>query len=144
MKDDRATFDRVLTLVEHHDIALSCEKKLLRRRLNQFGEETVRQLIAVQRADQLAKGTVPEAEIIAWADQLSTALDAVLSEAPCFTLRDLAVNGRDMLSLGVSGKQVGVLLQTLLESVMDERLPNDRAALLAAAEEMKTSVRQAN
>ena len=144
LKVDRATFDRVLTLVEHHDIALSCEKKLLRRRLNQFGEEIVRQLIAVQRADQLAKDTVPEAEIIAWADQLSTALDAVLSEAPCFTLRDLAVNGRDMLSLGVSGKQVGVLLQTLLESVMDERLPNDRAALLAAAGEMKTSVRQAN
>ena len=59
------------------------------------------------------------------------ALDALLAEQPCFTLKDLAVNGRDLTAAGLKGKAVGEALQTLLESVMDGNVPNEKEALLA-------------
>ena len=60
------------------------------------------------------------------------ALDALLAEQPCFTLKDLAVNGRDLLAAGLKGKAVGEALQLLLEAVMDGKIPNEKAALLDA------------
>ncbi len=58
------------------------------------------------------------------------ALDALLAEQPCFTLKDLAVNGRDLTALGLKGKAVGDALQSLLEAVMDGLVPNEKEALL--------------
>ena len=54
-------------------------------------------------------------------------------------LRQRAVNGRDLLALGLSGPAVGRILRTLLDAVLDETLPNQRAALLAAARNYKES-----
>ena len=66
--------------------------------------------------------------------QTLSALDALLAENPCVTLRDMAVNGRDLMAMGAKGRAVGETLQWLLEQVLDENLPNDRDALLAAAQ----------
>ena len=57
-------------------------------------------------------------------------LDALLAEQPCFTLKDLAVNGPDLTPLGLKGKAVGDALQSLLEAVMDGLVPNEKEALL--------------
>ena len=64
------------------------------------------------------------------------ALDALLSEHPCFTLKDLAVNGRDLMAVGLSGKAVGEALQALLGAVMDGRVPNEKEALLSCLTEV--------
>ena len=68
------------------------------------------------------------------------ALDALLAEKPCFTLKDLAVNGRDLLAAGLKGKAVGETLQSLLEAVMDGRVPNEKGALLSQLAGNKTDV----
>ena len=60
------------------------------------------------------------------------ALDALLAEKPCYTLKDLAVNGHDLQSAGLHGKEIGETLQRLLEDVMDGRVENSRDALLRA------------
>lgn len=131
---DNATRDRVLQLVEHHDWPLSTERTLLKRRLNRLGEEALYQLIEVQRADALGKGTEAEVAIEARTEAIRQALTALIAERPCVTLRDMAVNGRDLMAEGVAhGKQLGETLNWLLGEVLNERLPNERDALLAAA-----------
>lgn len=136
LRMDKATAQRVILLVKHHDIDLSTDGRLLKRRLNQFGEEALRQLIDVQEADQLAKGTCDRAEIRASAAALRQALDALLASAPCFTLKDLAVNGRDIAALGAKGSAIGDVLQHLLSCVMDDVLPNEKDSLLREAKRM--------
>ena len=131
---DNATRDRILMLVEHHDWPLSTERTLLKRRLNRLGEEALYQLIEVQRADALGKGTEAPADVEARTETLRQALTALLAERPCVTLRDMAVNGRDLMAEGIAhGKQLGETLNWLLTEVLNERLPNDRDALLSAA-----------
>ena len=135
LKLDNATRDRVLTLIGSHGWPVTPERRLLKRRLNQLGEEALRQLIEVKRADALAIGTKDAAAVEAHRAQTLSALDALLEENPCVTLRDMAVNGRDMMTMGAKGRAVGETLQWLLEQVLDEILPNERDALLAAAQE---------
>ena len=134
LRVDNATRDRVLTLVSRHDMTLSESPVLLRRCLHEMGEETLRQLIEVQRADEHGKGVRPPEEIDARARALLAALDAVLATNPCVTLRQLAVRGSDLTAAGLpGGKAVGECLRCLLDRVMEDTLPNDRDALLRAA-----------
>ena len=67
-------------------------------------------------------------------DQCAAMLEEILREKACFSLRDLAVNGRDMLALGLQGPQVGAALDACLRAVMDGVAPNEQAALLALAQ----------
>ena len=134
LRVDNATLDRVLLLVANHDYPLTPDRRILLRRLNKFGEEVLRQLIEVHRADGLGKGTVSPEIIEDWTRTMLRSLDAVLAENPCFSLKDLAVNGSDLIAIGIpKGRAVGQCLQTLLEHVIDGKLPNDRNALLTAA-----------
>lgn len=134
LKVDHATRDRVLLLVECHDRTLSSDARLLTRRLHQLGEEALRQLMQVQRADRLAQGTRPEEAVEAEYQETVQALEALLAAAPCYTLRDLAVRGSDLVALGYwPGKAIGACLQALLEQVMDGRVANEAPALLEQA-----------
>lgn len=134
LRYDNATRDRVLTLVTWHDRKLDDDPRLLTRRLNQLGEETLRQLLEVHRADNLAKGSAVPAEVKEWYQRTRSALQALLDSHPCFTLRDMAVRGGDLSAAGIPpGRALGACLQALLEQVMAGALPNDKDALLAWA-----------
>ncbi len=135
---DTATRDRALLLIEHHDTDLAPEPKRIRRQMNRWGADVLRQLIEVRRADRLAAGVVPPEEVEAQAAAMSAALDAVLASDPCVTLKQLAVTGADLLSIGMApGKALGETLQALLEAVMSEEVPNEQDALLDLARSMK-------
>lgn len=134
LRMDRATRDRALLLIQHHDIPMAAETRPMLRLLNRFGAEAVGQLIEVQRADQLGKGTVERREVEEQAERLRETLATVLREQNCFRLDQLAVNGRDLAAAGMKpGKEMGAALQGLLEAVMAGRVPNRRDALLQFA-----------
>ncbi|MGN1107020.1 MAG: hypothetical protein ACI4RH_10235, partial [Huintestinicola sp.] len=54
----------------------------------------------------------------------------------CISLKDLAVNGNDIMELGYSGKAVGVVLEELLQAVISEEIPNDKDALISKAKKL--------
>lgn len=59
----------------------------------------------------------------------------VLQEDECFSLKDLAVNGKDLMSIGYkSGKELGNTLNNLLQLVIDGECPNEKEKLLQEAE----------
>ena len=53
------------------------------------------------------------------------------AENACLRVADLAINGHDLMALGYTGRAIGETLNTLLEEVLEERLPNEGPALLA-------------
>ena len=59
---------------------------------------------------------------------------ALLAQKAPFSLKDLAVNGTELLELGFPrGPELGKALRALLEAVLEGSLPNEKAALLEAA-----------
>ena len=126
-----------MNLVLHHDIPLrtadgspATDRRFLLRKLNRFGERDLRALFQIHRADRIATGyTSPEREDLRLRQRMD-ALDALLADRPCFTLKDLAVKGDDLTALGLKGPDVGKTLNALLAAVIDGSLPNEKAALL--------------
>lgn len=133
LKAPTALRERVVLLIAQHMTPLIPDRKLLRRRLSQHGEETVRQMLALQQADFGSKGTgtAEEAKIF---PQIENTLNQLLAEDACLQIKDLAVDGRDLMAMGfAAGPRLGQCLQYLLEQVLDEKLSNEKQALLAAA-----------
>ncbi len=134
LKAPTALREEVVFLISHHMTPLVPERKALRRRLSKWGAERLQKLLALQHADFNSKGIFAEPFPF---EEIQTLLCQLLEEDSCLTLRDLAVNGHDLIAMGCEGIAVGKCLNTLLLQVLDEELPNEKAALLAAAERMK-------
>lgn len=64
------------------------------------------------------------------------AMRAVIASGECVSLRQLAVNGDDLLPLGFSGQGLGKVLWALLEHVLVRPEDNRRETLLALAKEI--------
>ena len=130
LKAPNALREQVVTLIDRHMTKIEPEGKIVRRWLSRLGEETLDKLLKLQRSDMGSKGTGKPEEMAQFA-AIRSCMEAVLAENACLQVKDLAVNGRDLLALGYVGPGIGGALNELLEQVLDERLPNDREALLA-------------
>ncbi len=134
LRFDRAAAQRICMLVRYHDRPIPLTERAIRRAMNQLGVEGLRQLCAVKRADNLAQHPdyrSRQREI----DEGEAIMDTLLERDACFSLKQLAVNGRDMAALGLEGPAIGQMLQALLEAVMDGAADNDRDTLLTLAKE---------
>ena len=110
------------------------ERKVVRRWLSRLGSDTLENLLQLQEADMGSKGTGMPSAANQFTQIRALAAEIQVANA-CLSIKDLAVNGRDLMALGFApGKKLGNCLQNLFERVLDERLPNERAALLACAE----------
>lgn len=118
----------IVLLIEHHDPPLGETEKLVRRRLAQLGESHFRELLMLKKADATGQGTgTGKITSLCCTERL---LEQLLAQQVCFSLQQLAVDGRDMMALGLSGRAIGEMLQRLLDRVIQERLPNEKTALL--------------
>ena len=135
LKAPTALRERVTILIRHHMTRLEEDKKLLKRRVRALGWDTMEELLQLQEADMRSKGT-GEPQDFDQFRRIRVLLEEIRAENACLTLKDLAVNGQDMLALGLKGPQIGKTLNALLDAVLEERLPNDREALLRYAGEI--------
>lgn len=129
LRFDTDTRRRIVALVALHDRPIIPERRPVRRLLARLGPEGTADLIALHRADNAAQSSLAagrQSEL----DRAQAVLDRLLAEGACFQKKDLAVNGRDMLELGLKGPEIGQALDRCLEAVLSERLPNEKAALL--------------
>jgi len=135
LRFDNETRNDVVELVYYHDATFEVGKKYVKRWLNKIGEKQFRRLLEVRKAD--IKGQKPdyEPERIEKVNNIEKLLEEVLQEDECFSLKDLAVNGKDLMSIGYkSGKELGNTLNDLLQLVIDGECPNEKEKLLQEAE----------
>ncbi len=130
LKAPTALRERVVFLIQKHMTPLEPDRKLLRRRLGQYGVDALKQLVALQKADCIGTGTHENDRF----EEISALIEEILQEQACLTLKDLAINGKDLQEIGFApGRQMGACLNWLLEQVIDETLPNEKDPLLTAA-----------
>ena len=99
---------------------------------SRIGLDNARDLCLLHMADQGAHSPMV-ARRARWTNALLDELDRIEKEGDCWSLEQLAVNGRDMLALGISGPAVGEMLHYLLEAVVRFHVPNDHDLLMQAA-----------
>lgn len=131
----RRTRERVLTLVRYHDAVLEESPQRVRRWLNKLGPEVFFDLLAIQGGDAAAQAPA-YCTRLDHLRRLEALARQVLDQAPCLTVRDLAVGGEDLLALGYRGPAIGRALRALLDQVLSETVSNEKNALLQRLAQM--------
>lgn len=133
LKFDNKTRHDVVELVAEHDRTFSPTPKCARKLLNQLGETQTRRLMRVREADILGQRMDHSPDRLVNLDNMEAELEEVLAAKDCVSLKSLAVNGDDLIALGMQGRQIGATLQHLLDLVMAGSIRNEKRELLAEA-----------
>lgn len=122
----------VTELILYHDTEIIPERKLIKHWLNILGEVRFRQLLEVKRADALARTPEFAGKRLAVISEIESMTEIIIKQEQCFCLKDLSVSGKDLIAEGISeGKDIGNVLNHLLDVVISEELPNEIEPLLA-------------
>jgi putative nucleotidyltransferase with HDIG domain len=133
-----ALIDSVCRLVKEHMFNYTDEwsDAAVRRFIARVGEENLAGVYQLRRADAYATAAFePRPDFLL---PLADRVEKILEEKQAFSLKDLAVNGNDLINIGINpGKSIGIILGELLETVLDDPAQNTRETLLAIADKRK-------
>lgn len=136
---DKAFADRVVLLVKYHDMLFERDERLLKKWMRKFTPEVLFEILAIKFADNLATGNMTEALKVKFSE-IEMMMRGILEQEQCFSLKDLAVGGSDLLAAGMEpGPAVGAMLEVLLEKVTDGELENSKPVLMAEAERIMSA-----
>ena len=121
--------------MRYHDAVIEESPQRVRRWLNKLGPERFFDLLEIQRGDASAQAPA-YCTRLDHLRRLEKIAGEVLAEAPCLTVRELAVGGRELLALGYQGPAIGMALRRLLDCVLEGTLPNEKTALLQYLEQI--------
>ena len=126
-----------LLLIECHDVRYSGSPKQIKRLLQKIGEREMCRLFKVQRADTLAQSLYLRSEKLGSIETARAQLDEIIANEKCFSLKQLEISGGDLIEIGIpKGERIGKILNTLLDEVIDEKIPNQKDALIKRAKEL--------
>lgn len=133
LKFDNYTRESVVGLVKYHDVEINPSPRNVKKWLNRIGEEQLRRLIWVKKADIKAQAYEYRDERLETLYRIIDTLEKVtFNDTTCFSLKDLAINGKDVMQImGIEqGSEVGDWLNKVLEEVIDGKMKNDREELI--------------
>lgn len=136
LKFDNDTISKVKKYVKYHDYKIEPRPRAVRRALNKIGKEYFEQILELKQADMLAQSTYQREEKEENLRQVRALYEEILRKEECVALKELALTGKDLMELGVpQGKQLGMILQQLLEDVLENPEHNTREYLVTLVQQ---------
>ena len=137
LKFDNLTKNNVVRLVKWHDTPIEANEKSVKRALGKMTPDFFFMLLALKRADNLAQNPTYSHRQEYYNSLESIAKD-ILARQVCFSLKDLAIDGNDLMAIGIRpGRSMGLILKQLLDDVIQEKIPNEKDSLLKQAQKLE-------
>ena len=137
LKYPKKVSNYIETLVEIHDINFFQTEKQLNRAIYNYGEDIMKDLVILQKAD-LSDHIIPpdmsEQKKAAWftsQEKIEEMFKNIKSKHNTLTTKGLALNGYDFMQMGYVGAEIGEIQRYLLDAVLDEKVDNMREDLIA-------------
>jgi len=132
-----AVIDKVCHLVNEHMFLYTDDwsDSAVRRFIARVGESNLEDIYCLRRADVYGfSGKDPDYRSLL---KLIERVNTTLNSSRAFTIKDLAISGQDLITIGIpSGKMMGLILKELLETVLDDPAQNTKDKLLEIAEKI--------
>jgi poly(A) polymerase/tRNA nucleotidyltransferase (CCA-adding enzyme) len=137
LRFSNAQTDLVCHLIRHHmfNYTPDWSDSAVRRFIARVGRERIDDLFALRRADQfgMSSNKTDSARLAEFGERLKK----IIHKETALSLKDLAVNGRDLMEAGIPGGPVlGTVLEQLLETVLDDPEMNTKERLLPLAKNL--------
>lgn len=140
LKFSNAMIENVAHLVKNHMFFYepSWSDAAIRRFLVRVGYENIDDLIDLRLADIYGKYNknvrLHDSESCILLIELKERIEKIHSENAALSLKSLAINGRDLMEIGIpAGKDLGRILNALFETVLDDPAQNTKETLLKIA-----------
>lgn len=137
LKFDNYTIATVTKLIKYHDYRPDPEPVAVRHALNTIGEELFPLFLEVQWADNSAKSEFGLEDKFDRVQAVCDVYEKIIADGDCVKLSDLAINGDDLIAMGVKGKEIGRILKNALDYVIEHPEKNDHDVLMEFAEREK-------
>ena len=99
--------------------------------MNKIGEELFPYYLEVRKADTLAQSEYKQEEKLQNIRDVKRCYEEILERKECVSLKTLAITGSDLIASGMeSGKEIGEVLNKLLEIVIEHPEYNTKEQLL--------------
>ena len=135
LRFDNDTKNKVVTLVKLHDSPITIndnilpDRKRLKKIMSQIGTKLIFDLIHIKLCDNSAQN--PEYfRGNNFYEKAYDMINEILNEQECFSIKDLKINGNDLISMGFKGKEIGTILETVLDLVINEKVRNETSELM--------------
>lgn len=136
LKFDNDTIDHVRKYVRYHDYKPEPDVRSVRRAINKTGAEYFGQIMEIRRADTLAQSSYQREEKLARIDEIERLYAEIMEKNQCVSLKTMEITGNDLIALGVPrGKQIGEILNRLLDEVLQNPQNNVHEYLVEKAKE---------
>ena len=136
LKFDNYTIDIATRLIKWHDYKFYLDEASIRKSANKIGIDIMDLLFVVKRFDILAQNPDTHKEKLETLEQAKQLYEEIKRKQQCLTLKNLAVNGNDLIEAGFQkGKQLGEILNFLLEQVLEEPSLNKKESLILLAKQ---------
>lgn len=137
LKFDNDTIYMVKKLVKYHDQYIEPQPKNVRCAIRKMGEDVFPLLLEVKEADVQAQSDFLREKKEKNLKDVRDVYQRILAEKQCVSLKTLAINGKDLIDqTGMKpGKELGEVLNELLDLVTEDPARNTREYLLKAAKE---------
>ena len=135
LRFDNDTKNKVVTLVKMHDSPIMVndmtkpDRKRLKKIMSQIGADLIFDLIEIKYCDNSAQNP----EYFRGEDfykQTRDIITEIINEKECFSIKHLAIDGNDLISLGYKGKKIGEALEKCLNAVIDGKVENEKSELI--------------
>lgn len=123
--------DKIVRLIRFHDREIIANKKCVKRAANAVGDDIFLDLLDVKRADAKAQNFSLTEPRLAYYDELEKIYKECKENKEPFSLKNLDMDGYDLMKLGFQGKEIGEALQNLLEHVFDHPEDNQKEVLIS-------------
>ncbi len=135
LKFDNNTKNTVTKLVKIHDVQIEETEAAVKRCMNKHTSEIFFMLLKMKRADTLAQSPICR-DRLEYLDRLEKTAREIIAQNACFSLKDLTINGSDLIEMGFKpGREIGVILKNLLDEVIGGKLPNKKEELIKFTKE---------
>lgn len=137
LKFDNDTVNTVGKLVWCHDYRMPAQPKNVRRAMNKIGEELFPYYLEVREADTMAQSEYMREEKLQNIRDVRACYEEIIKRQECVSLKTLAVTGSDLIKAGMKpGKEIGEVLNRLLELVIENPEYNEKETLLRIRDEL--------
>jgi len=119
--------DTVTDIIKKHMILYrDVTDKKINKLLSEMGYDNLWRLIEHCNADNGSKNN----EVVSTENDLHERLKRAVEKQMQVTVNDLAINGKNLIDLGFSGKEIGEIKKDLLDKYLSEEIQNEKEEML--------------
>ncbi len=130
LRFDNKSMERIIRLIRFHDRDILPQPKAVAKAVSVVGDDIFIDLLKIKRADKAAQNPSDLQKGIEYIDTIERIYIGLKADHYCLSLRDLAIDGRDLVALGFQeGKEIGRMLKFLFEKVLEDPAFNEKERL---------------